>query len=95
MKMWQSALLVLLLGIIPLLSACDTLGLSSNKKRQQDYYNQQIEAFQKQQEANQKAQDEYNQQMQKAINDYSKQYNDWQLQQMQLQGAQIVTDNKS
>ena len=97
MKIWQAILLVMLLVTMPILSACELLGLGSSQ-REQEYYRQQLEAYKKIQEANQQRQEAYNQQVQQALEEYSKAYKAWQEQQLQKQLEQVEgmpTDNQS
>jgi uncharacterized protein HemX len=87
MRLWQAAPLVILLISLPVLSACDFLGLGGSKKTQeQEAYEKQVKALQEQQEANERYQQEqqqYYEQIQKALEEYYKQYNEYQQQQIQ------------
>ncbi len=95
MKLWQVVMIVVLLVSLPVLSSCELLGIGG-KSKEQKYLEQQIELMKQQQEAAQKAQDEYYQNLQKALNDYLKQYNDYQQaqQQQQLQAIQQAAQEK-
>ena len=99
MKIWQAVLLSMLLATMPVLSACDLLGIGDSKeKRQQEHYRQQIEAIKEVQEANQKAQEEYNKQLQKGLEEWGQAYRDWQERQLKQQLQQVEgmpTDNQS
>ncbi len=98
MKIWQAILLSMLLATIPVLSACDLMGISNSKQKQQEYYRQQLEAYQKAQEANQKQQEEYYKNLQQGFNEWAKAYSEWQQQQQQQQLGQLEgmqTDNQS
>ena len=65
MKIWQAIFLSVLLVTMPILSACELLGIGSSRERQQqEYYRQQLETYKKIQEANRKQQEAYNQQLQ-------------------------------
>ena len=50
MKIWQVLVLVVLLVSLPVLSACDLLGLGGESEEEK-YYRQQLEAYRQQQEA--------------------------------------------
>ena len=98
MKIWQATLLTISLVILPVLSACDLLGLgNSQQKQQEEYYRQQIEAYNKAQEINRQQTEAYNKALQQGLEDWAKEYNEWQQQQIQplenLEGMQ--TDNQS
>jgi len=102
MKIWHAILLSMLLVALPVLSACDFLGIgNSREKQQQEYYRQQLEAIQKVQEANQKAQEDYNRQVQQGLKEWEEAYRAWlkQQQEQQLNKLQQVegmpTDNQS
>ena len=71
MKMWQAILLTMLLVTMPLLSACDLLGIgNAQERRQQEHYRQQLEAFKKIQESNRQQQEEYNKRLQQGLEEY-------------------------
>jgi len=89
MKIRRAVLLSILLLAIPALSACDLLGMGNSKEQERDYYEQQIEAYKKIQEASQKQNEEYNQRLQKGLQDYTKAFAEWQYQQQQLQLQQL------
>jgi ABC-type transport system involved in cytochrome bd biosynthesis fused ATPase/permease subunit len=102
MKIWHPILLSMLLVAMPVLSACDLLGIgNSREKQQQEYYRQQLEAIQKVQEANQKAQEEYNRQVQQGLKEWEEAYRIWLKQQQEQQIKQLQqvegmpTDNQS
>ena len=75
-----------LLVSLPILSSCELLGLGGGKSKEQQYYEQQLQLMQQQQEANQKAQQAYYEALQKGLNDYLKQYSEYE--QAQIQAAQ-------
>ncbi len=87
-------LAVLLVALAPVFSSCGIFG-KSKAQYDRELYEQQIQAIQQQQAANQKAQEEYNQQLQNALNQWSKQYADYQNQVYAAQGAAVNTDNQS
>ena len=90
MKIWLGLLLVILLAVMPFISACDLLGIggvSSYERQQQEHYQRQIEAYQKQREYYQEQQEAYNKQTQQALQEWTKAYSEWQ-QQQQLQQLQ-------
>jgi hypothetical protein len=99
MRLWQAAPLVVLLVSLPVLSACDFLGLGSKKSQEQEAYEQQVKALEEQQAAQeeyQKEQQQYYDQVQKALDDYYKQYEAYQEQQVQQQlQAQGATSNQT
>jgi lipopolysaccharide export LptBFGC system permease protein LptF len=95
MKVWQTVMIVVLLVSLLVFSSCDLLGIGG-KSKEQKYLEQQLELMQQQQAAAQKAQDDYYQALQKALNDYLKQYNDYQQaqQQQQIQAIQQAAQDK-
>ena len=98
MKIWQAALLTISLAILPVLSACDALGLgNSQQEQQEEYYRQQIEAYNKAQEINRQQTEAYNKALQEGLEDWAKAYNEWQQQKLQqmenLEG--MPTDNQN
>lgn len=104
MKLWHGILVAVILAVVPLLSACEELGLggSSEYERQQEYYEQQLEAFKKVQESNRQQQEAYNRQVAEGLKQWSEAYDTWleQQQKQQLEqfgGVQTVnqTDNQS
>ncbi|HJX13403.1 MAG TPA: hypothetical protein VJ377_07750 [Dehalococcoidales bacterium] len=88
MKVWQVLLLAILIVSMPVLSACDLLGVGGGNK-DREYYEQQLEAYRKVQEANRKAQEAYNEQVRKGLEEYTKAYQQWQRQQLEQQMRQI------
>jgi hypothetical protein len=98
MKKWQGILLALLIVTVPVLSACDMLGLDSKSKKQKAY-EEQMKAIQMQQEINQKAQEEFNKALQDGLNKYYQEYQQYQqnqqMQQMQQQGIDFTTTNQT
>jgi len=82
MKKRYAILLSILLVSLPVLSACDLFG---GGDREREYYQQQLEAYKKVQEANQKATEEYNKNLQKGLQKWSEEYKQWQEQQLQQQ----------
>ena len=99
MKIWQAILLATLLVTMPVLSACDLLGIGNSQARQeQEHYRQQLETYKKIQEANRQQQEEYNKRLQQGLEEYFKEYQKYQqqVQQQQLQQIQeTATDNQS
>jgi hypothetical protein len=95
MKKWQGLLLALLIATVPVLSACDMLGLNS-KSKEQKAYEQQMKAIQMQQEANQKAQEDFNKALEDGLNKYYQEYQQYQQsqqqQQLQQQGIEYTTN---
>jgi len=90
MKIWQAILLAILLAATPVLSACDLLGLgNSQQEREQEYYQQQLEAYQKVQEANRKQQEAYNEQLRQGLEEYYKAWQEHQFQQQMKQLEQL------
>jgi hypothetical protein len=87
---------------MPVLSACDWLGIGTSRQQQeQEYYRKQLETIQQVQEANRKAQEEYNKQLQQGLDEWEEAYRTWleQQQQQQMQQLQqlegMPTDNQS
>ena len=97
MKIWQMIILVVLLVSLPVLSACDLLGLGGNDE--DELYRQQLEAYRKQQEAYQKQQEEYYKNLEEGLNKYLEEYQKYQdkVTEQQLQKAQgaVVTANQT
>ena len=95
MKKWLVILLALLITTLPVLSACDMLGLSSKSKKQKAY-EQQMKSLQEQVEANEKAQEEYNKQLEESINKYLDEYQQYQqnqqMQQLQQEGIEYTVN---
>jgi regulator of protease activity HflC (stomatin/prohibitin superfamily) len=79
MKIWQAILLSMLLVAMPVLSACDWLGIGNSRQQQeQEYYRKQLEAIHQAQEADRKAQDQYNKNLQEGLQEYLKEYHEYQ-----------------
>jgi len=78
MRLISALLLAVMLISIPLLSACDLLGIKSKQEKEQEYFEQQLEYYNKVQEANQKAQEEYNRQVQESLQQYLDEYSEYQ-----------------
>lgn len=99
MKIWQVIILAVLLVSLPVLSACNALGLGGNDE--EELYRQQLEAYQQQREAYQKYREEYYKTLEEGLNEYMEAYQDYQNQQTQQQiqqsGGQavIVTENQT
>jgi hypothetical protein len=85
MKIKHALLLAVLLISLPALVSCDLSGSKSKK----ELYQLQIEAYQKQQEDYQKAQEEYFQSLEKALDDYNKDYEEWQQNELQNKIKQV------
>lgn len=94
MKKWHAILLAILLVSLPVLSACDLLGIGDSKDKEREYYEQQLKAFQQVQEANRKAQEAYNESLKKGLEDYLKEWQKYQ-QSVQQQIAQIEAAEKA
>ena len=94
MKKWHAILLVVLMASLPVFSACDLLGIGGSKSSEEDYYDQQIKAYQQVQEANQKAQEAYNEQLQKGLQEWANAYGEWSANQTQEQ-VQAAAANKA
>ena len=99
MKLWQGIPVAVLLVLLPVLSACDTLGLGdSQAERERAHYEEVLKAYNEQQEAYRKQQEDYNERLQQGLNEWSEAYGIWakQRQEQQIKSAeQILTDNKS
>jgi len=95
MKKWYAILLVVLLASLPVFSACDLLGIGDSKSKEQEYYQQQIKAYQQVQEANQKAQEAYNEQLQKGLQEWANAYGEWSANQTQEQVQAATEANKA
>ena len=80
MKKWHMIPLAVLLVSLPFLSACDLFGGGNDE---QEYYQQQLEAYQKVAEENRKAQEAYQKSLQEGLQKWSEEYNKWQEQQLQ------------
>jgi len=101
MKMWPVLLLIALLVAATAFTSCDYLGIGG-KSKEQKLYEQQVEAYRQQQEAYQKQQEEYYENLQKALNEYNKEYQEWQQSELQQTMQQagggevvIVTANQT
>ena len=103
MKLWRGGLLVIFLVAVPILSACESLGMGSSQQEQERaYYEEQLKAYQKQQEYYRQQQEVYNQQVAEGLKQWSEAYRVWlekqQEQQLgQFEGIQTTnqTDNQS
>ena len=102
MRVWQGILLVVLLMLVPVLSACDLLGVGGDQQRQRDYYEEQLKAVQKQREAYQKQQEAYYEARNKALKEYEEAYKLWweqqqkqRLEQFKQPQADNQTDNQT
>jgi len=82
MRKRRAILLAILLVSLPVLSACDLFGGGDSDR---EYYQQQLEAYKKVQEANQKAAEEYNKNLQEGLQKWADEYRKWQEQQLQQQ----------
>lgn len=82
MKKWHTLPLFFMIISLPFLSACDLFGGGNDER---EYYEQQLEAYQKVAEANQKAREEYNKNLREGLQQWSEEYNKWQEQQLQQQ----------
>lgn len=94
MKKWHAILLAVLLVSLPVLSACDLLGLNK-KEKEREYYEQQLEAIKKVQEANQKAQEEYYEALRKGLEEYLQEWQKYQKSVQQQQIAEIEAAEKA
>ena len=94
MKKWHAILLAILLVSLPALSACDMLGLNKKEKERQ-YYEQQLEAIKKVQEANQAAQEAYYESLRQGLEDYLEQWAKYQKQVQQQQIAEVEAAEKA
>ena len=98
MKVWQILVLIVVLTAVPVLTACDALGIGGAEQRQQEYYEEQLKAIQKQRDAYQKQMDDYYQERAKAFKLYEEVYKIWWEQQQEAklgQYQQQVTDNQT
>ena len=82
MKKRHAILLAILLVSLPFLSACDLFGGGESDR---EYYERQLEAYKKLQEANQKTIEEYNKNLQEGLQKWADEYRKWQEQQLQQQ----------
>lgn len=98
MKIWQVLVLVVLLVSLPVLSACDLLGIGGESE-EEAYYRQQLEAYQKLQDAYKKQQEEYYKNLEKGLNEYLDAYQDYQdkatEQQLQQVPGGVTTSNQT
>ena len=99
MKTWQALLLVILLVTMPVISACDLFGGGKSKaEREQEYYQQQLDAIREAQEIQRQQIAEQNQRLQEALQEYVDEYQKWQEDQIKQQMGQMgltTTDNQS
>ena len=99
MKLWQGIAVAVLLVLLPVLSACEALGVGdSQAERERAHYEEVLKAYGKQQEAYREQQEAYNEQLEKGLNEWSKAYGIWakQRQEQQIKSAeQQMSDNKS
>ena len=98
MKLWQGIPVAVLLVLLPVLSACEALGIDSQAARERAHREEVLKAYQKQQEAYRKQQEAYNKQLEQGLNEWSKAYGIWakQRQEQQIKKAeQALTDNNS
>ncbi len=93
MKKWHALLLAILLISLPVLSACDLFG---GGESDQEYYERQLEAYKKVQEANQKATEEYNKNLQEGLQKWADEYKKWQEQQLlqQVEAAEQALEEQ-
>jgi len=93
MKKRYAILLSILLVSLPVLSACDLFG---GGDREREYYQQQLEAYKKVQEANQKATEEYNKNLQEGLQKWADEYKKWQEQQLlqQVEAAEQALEEQ-
>ena len=89
MKLWHIALLIIILATMPLLSACDLLGIGNSGNSEREEYERKIEVIRQAQEANrkaledqQKALQEYNEKLKEALEEYYEKYEEYQQQQL-------------
>jgi DNA phosphorothioation-dependent restriction protein DptG len=90
MKKYYAIILAALVALLPVLSACDLLGMGNSQDKDRQYYEEQIKAYQKAQEADQKNREAYNEGLKKGLEEYYKAYNEWSANQTQqeIQAAQ-------
>ena len=93
MKKRHALLLAILLVSLPVLSACDLFGGGDSDR---EYYQQQLEAYKKVQEANQKATEEYNKNLQEGLQKWADEYKKWQEQQLlqQVEAAEQALEEQ-
>jgi DNA phosphorothioation-dependent restriction protein DptG len=96
MKKNYLILLAILVASLPVLSACDLLGMGNSQDKDRQYYEQQIKAYQQAQEADQKNREAYNEALKKGLEDYYKTYNEWSanLTQQEIQAAEAAQKAK-
>jgi DNA phosphorothioation-dependent restriction protein DptG len=92
MKKYYAIMLAVLVTLLPVLSACASLGLGSTESKERQYYEEQLKAYQKAQEADQKAREAYNEALKKGLEEYYKAYNEWSanMTQQEIQAAEAA-----
>jgi transposase-like protein len=83
MKKYYAILLAALVALLPIFSACNSLGIGNSQSKDRQYYEDQLRAYQKAQEADQKAREAYNEALKKGLEEYYKAYNEWSANQTQ------------
>ena len=71
MKIRYLCLLIALVMCMPLLSACDLFGGKSKAEKQQEYYQQQIDAYNEAREAYRESQEQYYKDLEKALQEWA------------------------
>ena len=97
MRVWQCILLAALVVVMPVLSACDLLGLGGGQQSK-EYQEEQIKAIQKQREAYRKQTEAYYEERNKALKEYEEAYKLWWEQQQEQtlgQYPKLSADNQT
>jgi DNA phosphorothioation-dependent restriction protein DptG len=85
MKKYYVILLAVMVALLPVLSACDLLGIGNSQDKERQYYEEQLKAYQQAQEADQKNREAYNEALKKGLEDYYQAYSEWSANQTQQQ----------
>ena len=101
MKLWQSLLLVVILAVLPALSACDFFGLGTSREQQQAYeeqlkayreYQEKLKEYQEQREAYQRElMEAYKKGLSETYQEYEEGLNTW-YEERQKQLEEIGTE---
>jgi len=76
MKLWQGLLLVVLLAVLPVLSACELFGTGTSPEQQA--YEEQLKAYRERREAyNRELIEAYNEQMKEVYKEYERGIETW------------------
>ena len=91
MKLRHVTLLIIILATIPLLAACDLLGIGNSGNSEREEYERKIEIIRQAMEDQQKALQEYNEKLKEGLEEYYEKFEEYQQQQQEQQPGIDIT----